>query len=173
MTTSVITAVQAFLRDAQARVGVLTGLMIALEEQGSQQYEDYANQRKALYDFMEILNDNYTTFIDSPVYTFLQAVQLDSKYPPWTDREILQEIDHLRSYGQLITLPFYVFVGYYPQVQGPVFNTGGGGSGWTPPPGDFLQIFRYDAGGNLVVVDFPDYAGARDLTIDDYYTGRT
>lgn len=172
MTASVATAISDFLRDAQARVGVLTQQISDAGDQGGPVVEDLVNQRQALYAFMVILNDKYTLFHDATT-TFIQAQYLDSKYPSWTDREVIEEIQYLRFYGQLLTLPYFVFVGYYPEIIGPIPSSGfNPGPGWNPPAGDFLQILRYDGSGNLVVTDFPDFAGAVDDAIDAYFAGR-
>lgn len=172
MTAEVATKVSDFLRDAQARVGELTYQMITLRDEGSTMYARMHEMRKALYDFMKVLNDKYAIFIDSTT-TFIQADGLSSRWDPWTDREVVEEIEYLRFSCQLEVLPFFVFVGYYPQIIAELPSSGFvPGTGWTPPLGDYLQILRYDSGGNLIAISWPDYAGMRSLSITDYFAGR-
>lgn len=173
MTAEVALKISDFLRDAQAKVADLTWKMIVLRDAGDPTYQDYYLQRKALYDFMKICNDKYTFFYDDTT-TFLQATGLTQRFPDWTDREVIDEIEYLRFFGQLETLPFFVFVGYYPTILAEIPSSGfGPGSGWTPPDGNFLQTLRYDAGGNLIVVDWPDYLGMVTRDINSYFLGRT
>lgn len=173
MTAAVATKISDFLRDAQAQVGALTISMIALRDEGSTDYEEMRHQRKLLYDFMKVLNDKFIGFIDNTT-TFIQGKGLDLHHPAWTDREVISEIEFLRVECELVTLPFFVFVGYYPQIIGSLPGAGFvPGTGWTPPTGQFLQILRYDSGGNLIAIDWPDYAGMRDLSITAYFAGRT
>lgn len=173
MTAEVALKVSDFLTDAQARVGELTVQMTTMRDEGSTLYEELHEMRKALYDFMKILNDKYATFKDATT-TFIQAAGLSSRWDPWTDREIIEEIEYLRFACGLIRLPFFVFVGFYPQIIAEIPSAGFiPGTGWTPPVGVYLQIVRYDSGGNLVAISWPDYAGMVNLSITNYFAGRT
>lgn len=173
MSPVIATAVSDFLRDAQSRVGDLTVQIIALRDEGTVLYEELHDQRAALYRFMTMLNDKYTLFIGDTT-TFLQATGIDSKYPAWKDREILEEIEYLRFNCNLQLLPFFVFVGFYPQVIAEIPSSGFiPGTGWTPPTGTYLQTLRYNSSGVLVAVDFPDYWGMRSATITNYFLGRS
>lgn len=162
-----------FLRDAQYRVGELTQQMFALRDEGDLRYADLYAQRKALWNFFKIVYDNYTLFEDSG-YNFLSA-DLNTEFPAWTEREIMAEIDYLRAFARMAQLPYIAFTGYYPEIVGTIAGDGFvlGGDGWTPPNGDFLQILRYDISGELQPIDWPDYAGMRTLTIDQYFAGRS
>ncbi len=173
MTAAVNQYIAEFLRDAQYRVGELTQQMIELRDEGSFRYEELYNQRKALWHFFKIVYDNYTDFEESG-YNFLRCSH-STAYPEWTDREIIAEIDYLRAFARMATLPYLAFTGYYPEIVGTILGDGFnfGGDGWTPPEGDYLEVLRYDVSGNLVPVPWPDYAGMRSMTIDDYFAGRT
>lgn len=172
MTAAINQYVAEFLRDAQYRVGELTQEMIELRDEGSLHYEDMYNQRRAIWKFLQIVYDNYTLFTDNG-YNFL-GCDLSTKFPQWTNREIIAEIDYLRVYGRMAQLPYLAFTGYYPEIVGSILGDGFnfGGDGWTPPTGDYLEILRYDVSGNLIPVTWPDYSGMRTLTIDEYFTGR-
>lgn len=160
-----------FLRDAQYRIGELTQEMFELRDEGSFLYAEKYDQRRALITFMEIVYDNYALFVDSG-YNFLSA-SLDDTHPAWTDREIRYEIDYLRAFARMAQYPYLVFTGYYPEIIGNIMGSGGGsGPGWNPPVGDYLEILRYDISGTLIPIAWPDYAGMRNLTIDEYFAGR-
>lgn len=118
MTADTLAKISDFLRDTEVRVGHLTYLINSLMDEGSLDWDDAYRQRKALMDFYEILNDRYALpFKDSTsITTFLQAPPVGNmdttKYPAWTDREIVDEIDYLRWYGQL-TYTTGTSVGYF------------------------------------------------------------
>src|SRR5258705_3878072 len=118
MTAETLTKVSDFLRDAQVRVGQLTSLINSLRDEGSISYQEAYNQRRALINFVEILYDPYAAPTHDGINTFLQAsplARMDSaKFPSWTDREIVDEIDYLRYYGQL-SYTTGTFAGYFSQ----------------------------------------------------------
>lgn len=173
MTVPLNQYVAEFLRDSQYRVGELTQQMIELRDDGDLRYADLYNQRRALWTFLRILYDNYTSFIDG-AYNFL-SIDMDTEHVAWTEREIVAEIDYLRAYTRMAQLPYLAFTGYYPEIVGNIMGDGFsfGGDGWTPPTGDYLEILRYDISGVLIPIAWPDYAGMRGLTIDEYFNGRS
>lgn len=120
MTADTTTKISDFLRDAQVRVGQLTASMAASGNEGSTMYQEQYTQRKALYDFITILYDKYAAPMSDGLTTFLIAPPLadmdSTKYPAWTDREIVDEIEYLRWYGQLTYNPASVFIAYYTQI---------------------------------------------------------
>jgi hypothetical protein len=157
-----------FLRDAQYRVAKLSVEIDNLRAEGDSDFNFILRRRKrdALIAFMELCYDPMTYF-EANGYNFLKAVTA------WSDREIAAEIEFLREYTDMTRVPYMTFSGYYPTILNNILGDGGGPS--TPanlPDGDYLNILRYDANGNLQAVSFPEYVGALSLDINDYFAGR-
>ena len=116
---------------------------------------------------MEVVYDPYTSFKDSG-YNFLKADEA------WTDREIIKEIEYLRDYTDMTLIPYGVFTGYYPSILNNILGDGVNQGGEVVfPEGDYLEILRYNISGQIEAIPFPQYTGMGDLSINDYFAGRS
>lgn len=164
---TVAQVISEFLRDAQYRIAQITISLKNMRKDGNDDPNYYLLQekRRALIDFMEMIYDSHHKFVDGG-YNFLAASVA------WTDREIIAEAEYLRNYADMVRIPYGVFVGYYPTILNNILGDGFGG-GTTLPTGDYLEILRYNVSGVLEAIPFPEYAGMGQLSIDDYFAGRT
>jgi hypothetical protein len=157
-----------YLRDAQYRIAQL-GIEIDNKRDEGEEDPLFAllrEKRKALIDFMEIVYDPYHLYQDGG-YNFLAAPTA------WTDREIAAEVEYLRDFADMTRIPYGVFTGYYPTIVNNILGDGfGANNSAVFPEGDYLDILRYNASGQLEAIPFPQYTGMGNLSINDYFTGR-
>lgn len=163
-----------FLRDAQYRVAQLGIEMDELDDEGNYQYKELYKQILRLELFMSVLYKGMWKIVDN--YNHIQIVDghnSDDK-TTWTEREIIQEIERLRYECSMNEVPFITFTGHYPIiVQQVLGGSGSGGSGFTPPAGQYRQFLMYNLAGVLVPVTFSEYGGQLDTEgINDYFINR-
>ena len=156
-----------FLRDAQYRIAELT---IQIDKRRNEGEEDplflaMKEKRQSLILFMEVVYDPYTNVRDGS--NFLSASEA------WTDREVMKEIEYLRDYTGMALIPYAVFTGYYPTIVNNILGSGGSDPGQVFQEGAYLEILRYKVSGNLEAIPFPQYMGMGDLSINDYFAGRS
>lgn len=168
MSLNIAQYVSDFLRDAQYRVAQLTQEIDSKRDEGENDpvFMSLKDSRQSLINFMEIVYDPFTYFEDNG-YNFLSAEVA------WSDREIVAEIEYLRSTTGMTRIPYGAFSGYYPSILNNILGDGGPSS--TPtglPDGDYLEMLRYNASGQLESVPFPVYIGMVTLDINDYFSGR-
>jgi hypothetical protein len=177
-----------FLRDAQYRVGTLSVEIDEMEDDGSTQYQLAFRQRLELTTFMDIVYEGKWYITDSG-YNHIQYLEgaIDAE-ETWTQKEVIQEIEHLRYYTNMNEVPFINFTAHYPQI---INGTGGSGSA-LPPPGSVLppgtsyplgagfpaglygQTIFYNIS-NQPYAEFIDPYGGINTgeSITSYFTGRT
>lgn len=158
-----------FLRDAQYRISELTIEIDERRDEGEEDplFRELKTKRQALINFMEVVYDPYTSFTENG-YGFMKAGE-----NAWEDREIIEEIEYLRDYTDMTLIPYGVFTGYYPQILNNILGDGINQGGEVVfPTGDYLEILRYNSSGQIESIPFPDYTGAGDLSIIDYFAGR-
>ena len=167
------TYINDFLRDAQYRVGVLSKEIDELEDDGSTQYQLKYRQRMELIAFMDIVYEGKWYIMDNG-YNHIQYLGTAAgQKETWTEKEVIQEIEHLRYYTEMNEVPFITFTAHYPQIVN-LIGSGGSGSapGYQVPAGIFGQVIFYNLSG-VPYADFIDvYAGYNGETITSYFTGR-
>lgn len=155
-----------FLRDAQYRIAKLSVEIDSLEDEGSYKYEELFAQRLSISTFMEVVYEGQWAITDG--YNHLQT-------STWTDREILQEIEHIRYYTKMSEVPFINFTAHYPKISSTIVQSGGGetpGNAANIPIGTSGQFLRYNASGLLYADTIDPWAGYNDESITNYFQGR-
>lgn len=162
--------IDAFLRDAQYRVGQLSADIDALEDDGSYQYTSLFRQRLELTTFMDIVYEG-KWYIDGG-FNHIQYTTGMGEDKLWNEKEVIQEIERLRYNTGMNEVPFITFTGHYPQIENPT-GSGGSGSvvGW--PAGLYGMSIFYNIS-NQPYADYIDpYGGLlTGESINTYFSGR-
>lgn len=158
-----------FLRDAQYRIGVLSSEIDALEDEGSYQYKLKSRQRLELGTFMDIVYEG-KWYITSSGYNHIQYTTSMGEKAAWTQKEVTQEIEHLRYYTEMNEVPFITFTAHYPQI---INGSGVGSSAMGFPAGNYGQVIFYNALGVPYADDVDEYGGMyTNESINSYFSGR-
>lgn len=165
---SIEESIHDFLRDAQYRVAEIS---ITLNESdwtvNNPEYQEQFSMRMQLIQFMDSLYNARFSFIDNK-YRFLD----------WTDDEIQREIEYLRYWCDIGSIPYLTFTAYYPWIVNNVVGSGGsavgvpvGSSGGIS--GSLGQYLVFGLNNTLQPQDFPDRCGVSPgESINDYFAGR-
>lgn len=160
-----------FLRDAQYRIGVLSSEIDALEDDGSYRYRLKSRQRLELGTFMDIVYEG-KWYITNAGYNHIQYTTAMGEKVLWTEKEVIQEIEHLRYYTEMNEVPFITFTAHYPQIVN-FIGGGGSGSGTGLPAGTYGQVIFYNALGVAYADDIDEYGGMyTNESINSYFSGR-
>jgi hypothetical protein len=142
-----------YLRDAQGRIAQLSVEMNQLEDQGSYQYRTLYRSRLELAVFMDLLYEGKWLVKDG--YNHMQI----GENLTWTEREVIQEIEHLRYYNKMNELPYITFTAHYPKIAS-IISGGGAGSGSAAVPvGAFGQLMGFNSAGGPEAQDISAWAG--------------
>lgn len=161
-----------FLRDAQYQIALLSIEMNSLEDKGGKRYKDRANWRLQLATFMDIVYEGHWYILGG--YNHIQYTDVDATEDKWTEAEVIEEIERLRSLTSMDEAPFITFAAYYPEIFKPTnpigSNTPGGVS--FPPGSNGMTIF-YNASGEPYADFISPYSGMTDgESINSYFSGR-
>lgn len=126
-----------YLRDAQYRIAELSVEMNELEDQGSYQYRKLYRSRLELSTFMDLLYEGKWLVQDG--YNHLQV----GEDMTWKEREVIEEIEHLRYYNKMNEMPLITFTAHYPKIAS-IISGGGSGSGDSLPAGNPGQFMGFD-----------------------------
>jgi hypothetical protein len=150
-----------FLRDAQYKLALMTAEMDSKEDDGDPYYMSLKMDRWELDYFYTILYE--TTMAMAGAYNWLSTAE-------WTEKDILNEIHHLRNKYEMNGLP----VLDYATITNEIINfvdEGGGGSTVPPPIGDGDILIGTPGG--WVVGSLSEYAGMVDTeSLNTYFTER-
>lgn len=150
-----------FLRDAQYKLALMTAEMDSKEDDGDPYYIELKIQRWELDYFYSILYE--TTMAMEGAYNWLDIAG-------WTEKDILNEIHHLRNKYKMNGLP----VLDYATITNTIINYVGGeegGAGVPPPVGDGDILIGTPGG--WIVGSLSEYAGMIDTeSLNTYFTGR-
>jgi len=145
-----------FMRDAQWRVAEIGVELDNMRSRKSAEYQRLSHIREELYLFMDSLYVGRHKIIDG--YTYIFEV--------WTERQVIEEIEYLRSWSGMNITPFYNFVSYYTNVLNQITQNGGSGLP-TGDPGDFYVV---NANNLIEAYPFPSFAGMIDTeSVSDYF----
>lgn len=159
-----------FLRDAQYKVGLLSTEIDAVEDKGSYQYQLKVKQRLELTTFMDVVYEGKWYIISG--YNHIQYTLAMGDAAMWSEKEVIQEIEHLRYYTNMNEVPFITFTAHYPQIVNSI-GSGGSGSGAGFPAGLPGQTIFFDASKIPYADDIDPYGGMNDSeTITSYFSGR-
>lgn len=146
-----------FMRDAQWRVAEIGIELDEMKSRNSAEYKRLSFIREELYLFMDSLYIGRHPISDG--YTYI--------YNIWTERQVIEEIEYLRSWSGMTITPFYNFVSYYTQVLNQI-TQGGNASGL--PQGDPGDFYVVNANGFVEAYPFPSFAGMIDYeSVSDYF----
>lgn len=161
-----------FLRDAQYRVATLSVEIDQIGDDGSYQYRELFQKRLELTTFMDIVYEG-KWYITNGGYNHIQYTTTSDTEDMWTEREVIQEIEHLRYYTEMNEVPFVNFTAHYPQIVN-LIGSGGSGSGSTSlPAGQFRQFMGFNATGYPEAQDIDEWGGHIDgESITSYFSGR-
>lgn len=155
-----------FLRDGQYRIAELSVEMNELEDQGSYQYVKLARSRKDIANFMAILYEG--KWLVQSAYNHMQ-IGADLT---WTEREVIEEIEHLRYYNKMNEMPYINFTAHYPKIAS-IISGGGTGSGDSLPVGSYGQLMGFNPSGIAEAQTIDEYGGHIDgESITSYFSGR-
>ena len=153
-----------YLRDAQGRIAEISVEMSELEDQGSYQYRKLYRSRLALSTFMDLLYEGKWLIKDG--YNHMQIGETLT----WTEREVIEEIEHLRYYNKMNELPYITFTAHYPKIAS-VISGGGSGSGSSLPAGNYGQLMGFDGSRRPEAQTISPWAGHLDgETITAYFS---
>lgn len=158
---SIEQSISDFLRDAQYRIAEIS---ISINESdwtvNNPEYQKLFFMRMQLIQFMDSLYNARYSFIDNKYrFEFL------------TDQEIQDEIEYLRWWCNIGSVPYLTFTAYYPWIVNNVVNSGGTSIGI--PSGSLGQYLIFGLNNNLQVDDFPNRCGMiQGENINDYFAGR-
>jgi hypothetical protein len=168
---TIATYIDNFLRDAQYRVGQLTAEIDTIEDNGSYQYREKRRQRLELTTFMDVLYEG-KWYITSG-YNHIQYGGGGTDENTWTEREIIQEIEHLRYYTEMNEVPFINFTAHYPQIVNFITGAGGSGSVTGVPAGLYGMSIFYNASAQAYADYIDPYGGMYTAeSISSYFNGR-
>jgi hypothetical protein len=160
-----------FLRDAQYRVGTLSAEIDEIGDDGSYRYEELFFKRLELTLFMDVVYEGKWYITDG--YNHIQYTTTSGTKTGWTEREVIQEIEHLRYYTEMNEVPFVTFTAHYPQIVNPIGSGGSGSGTGSLPAGQFGQIMGFNAIGEPVAQNVDPYGGHIDgEPIAAYFSGR-
>jgi hypothetical protein len=161
-----------FLRDAQYRIGELSVKIDEIGDDGSYLYKEMFDQRLQLTLFMDVVYEG-KWYITESGYNHIQYTEESDTTDMWTEREVIQEIQHLRYYTAMNEMPFINFTAHYPQIVNPIGSGGSGSGNNSLPAGQFGQFMGFNAIGNPEAQDFDEWGGHIDgESITSYFSGR-
>jgi len=157
-----------FLRDAQYKIAEISVKMNEIEDQGSYQYRELHKSRRDLTRFMNSLYEG--KWLIQSGYTHMQI----GEDLTWTEREVIEEIEHLRYYNHMNEMPYITFTARYPKIVS-IINGGGTGSGTSGdlPSGIFGQLMGFNGAGQPEAQTISPWGGHIDgESITAYFSGR-
>jgi hypothetical protein len=160
-----------FLRDAQYKIAEISVKMNEIEDQGSYQYRELHKSRRDLTRFMNSLYEG--KWLIQSGYNHMQIGE-PGEGKTWTEREVIEEIQHLRYYNKMNEVPYITFTARYPKIVS-IINGGGPGSGnvGNLPSGVFGQLMGFNGAGQPEPQTISPWGGHIDgESITAYFSGR-